>query len=270
MRTSSRRHLVKLLVGLWLGLFGAGLQAEDISAAFEQANKLYEQGQFAQAAAAYEKLIQAGHIKTALYFNLGNAYYKTGHMGRAIVAYGQAQNLSPRDPGLRFNLQYLRKQVSGSDRVPGSAWERSLATLTLNEWTVLSVSAWWAWFLLLSLREYSAVLRKNLRGYTATAGLAAVLLGGCLVAAAYEKSSANAAVVVVPDAVVRYGPLEESKVYFQLRDGVEIEVLDQKEVTVQTQKQSWVQVRDPAQRVGWIKSDQVIRLTPAAPTMSGG
>ena len=51
-------------------------------------------------------LIQAGSISTPIYFNLGNAWFKAGEAGRAILAFRQAEKLSPRDPDVRANLQF--------------------------------------------------------------------------------------------------------------------------------------------------------------------
>src|SRR5205807_2224324 len=151
-----------------------------------QANKLYEQGKYGEAAAAYEKLARADPTSPALYFNLGNAWFKAGQSGRAIAAYRQAERLAPRDPNLRFNLNFVRKKVSGSDSAPPENWQHWLMTLTLNEWTALAMSAFWLWFLLLALRELRPGLRKNLSGYTATAGLATLVLVGCLSTVFYE------------------------------------------------------------------------------------
>jgi tetratricopeptide (TPR) repeat protein len=241
-----------------LSLCALPLRADEFQRAFDQANALYYEGKFAEASAAYEKLIQAGHRSASLYFNLGNARFKADENGRAMAAYRQAEHLAPRDPSVRFNLQFTRKRVTGSE-VPGVAvWQRSLSVLTLNEWTVLAVGGYWLWFLLLSLRECSAPLRRALRGYTSAAGVTAVLLGGCLAAAAYEEGRITGAVVVVPNAVVRYGPLEKSDVHYQLRDGSEVAVLDEKHVS--DPPQVWLQVRDPALGVGWLKLDQVAVL----------
>src|SRR5689334_19162351 len=77
---------------------------------FEEANKLYEQGKYAEAAAAYENLAPAHNGSPALYYNLGNAWFKAGQNGRAIAAYRKAEMLSPRDPNLRFNLNFVRKK----------------------------------------------------------------------------------------------------------------------------------------------------------------
>ena len=259
--TGARRAAAILLMLIFTGLPGFG--AENPAVVFEQANKLYEQGKFAEAAAAYEQLIHSSHRSAALFYNLGNAWFKAGQQGRAIAAYRQAEKMNPRDPNLNFNLQFVRKKVNGGETAPPKLWHRALTHLTLDEWTILAASAYWLWFLLLGLREFRPGLRKPLRGYTATAGMAALLLAACFMAAAYEQSRVTEAVVVVPEAVVRHGPLEESQVKFQLRDGSEIIVLDEKELLVGDKTQSWLQVQDGTRGIGWLKRDQVIVLTPA-------
>lgn len=246
-----------------LMIFVPVAKAAEADSGFDAANKFYEQGKFAEAAAAYERLAQADPRSDTLWFNLGNAWFKAGQTGRAIAAYRQAERLSPREPGVRFNLQFARKKVSGSDAPPGSAWRRGLAALTLNEWAVLAATALWLWFALLALREWRPAWRSMLSGYTATAGGVLLLLIGCLAAAANLQFNTTAAVVIVPDAILRSGPLEEAKVLRQLRDGVEVAVLDQKELSLGDQKQNWLQVRDGANPPGWLKSDQVIVLRQA-------
>jgi len=231
--------------------------AADVGSDFDAANKFYEQGKFLEAASAYEKLLHAGAPAEAVLFNLGNAWFKAGQTGRAIAAWRLAERASPRDPSVRFNLQFARKRVTGSDAPPGPLWQRALRSLTLNEWTVLSAVLLWIWFLLLSLREFKPALRKALSGYTAMAGLGAFLLAGCLAGAAVLQFSDRPAVVIVPEAIARTGPLDEANVLHQLRDGTEVVVLDEKEVTVGDKKQTWLQVRDSARRTGWVKGDQV-------------
>ena len=250
------KHLVPFL-GLLLTarLLAVGATALD----FDLANKLYEQGRYPDAAAAYETLGQTSQGE-ALFFNLGNAWFKAGQIGRAIAAWRQAERLNPRDPSIRFNLQFARKKVAGADGSIGSAWQRGLATLTLNEWTVLAAVTLWLWFCLLALREIRPAFRPALRGYAATAGLATVALAACVTAAAQLQFGTTAAVVVVPEAIARSGPLDEAKVLYQFRDGTELTVVDQKELASTDQKQTWLQVRGPSQRVGWVKRDQVTVL----------
>ena len=84
------------------------------TADFSAANKLYAEGKFADAADAYEKILQAGAASPALLFNSANAEFKAGHLGKAIAAYRQAELLSPRDAELRANLAFVRNQVQGA------------------------------------------------------------------------------------------------------------------------------------------------------------
>jgi len=249
-----------LLAILTLFLFGVQGRAADAASGFDQANKLYEQGKFAEAAAAYEKLLPEAAGSVAAWFNLGNAHFKAGQNGRAIAAWRQAQRLAPRDPGVRFNLAFARKRLTGTESAPGPFWKRALHNLTLNEWTTLAACALWIWCGLLALREFKPGLRRNLSGYTATACAGALFLAGCLAAAAASQWSLRAAVVVVAEAIVRSGPLDEAKPLHQFRDGTEVTVLDEKAVPSGSQTVMWLQVQDGAGRVGWAKADQVLVL----------
>src|SRR5688572_8585918 len=126
-----------LLSFIFLSLFPT--QGADLGSAFDAANKMYEQGNFQAAANGYENLIRGGVKNPVVYFNLGNAWFKAGQFGRAIAAYREAQRLAPRDPNVRFNLQFVRKQVTGSELAPGPVWREWLNNLTLNEWTLAAV-----------------------------------------------------------------------------------------------------------------------------------
>ncbi|MCI0743955.1 MAG: tetratricopeptide repeat protein [Verrucomicrobia subdivision 3 bacterium] len=233
------------------------VSAGDAIQKFDQANRLYEQGQFAEAAAAYQGLAASGAGTATVFYNLGNAWFKAGQLGRAVAAYRQAEKLEPRDPNIRFNLNFARKQVTGSDAPEPALWQRCLTRLTVNEWAVLASCGLWLWFLSLILREFRPALGRTLRGYTATLGVVAVGLAAALGVAMREQIQAHEAVVVAPQAVVRFGPLEDSKVNYQLRDGSEVVVLDEKRLNP---SESWLQVRDASRRVGWLKRDEVIIL----------
>src|SRR5450756_8753 len=90
-------HFNFWLVALLLAVNAWNAKATSAESDFDAANKLYEQGKFTEAVGAYEKLIQSGSGSAALYFNLGDACFKAAQVGRALVAYRQAAQLSPRD-----------------------------------------------------------------------------------------------------------------------------------------------------------------------------
>ncbi len=232
-------------------LAAAGLRAETASDAFDQANKLYERGKYSQAAAAYQKMIESGRVSAAVYFNLGNAWFKAGQTGRAIFAYRRAEMLSPRDPDIRANLQFARNQAAGGASAPGWRWRRWLDRLTLNEWTLAAAVAFGLLFIVLTARQIWPRLRKS--GSGLPIALAAVCAGlvGCAAWAAEARLAEQLCVVVVPEAVVRLGPLDEAQSAFTVRDGAELTVLDQ--------KGDWLEVGDAAKRIGWLPQNEVAR-----------
>jgi tetratricopeptide (TPR) repeat protein len=255
------RGLVLLLLLLAFTITPPQLRAADLSGGFEAANKLYEQGKFVEAAGAYDKLIATGDVSDALYFNRGNALFKMGQTGRAIASYRQAQRLSPRDADVRTNLQLARTKARGGSPYPVNRWAVWLEKLSLNEWTLLTAAAVWLLFILLALGQWRQALQSRLRSYLLGAGAAVVLLGASLAIRIDNDLLATSAVVVVGEADVRNGPLDESQSIFKVRDGIELEVVDQKD--------GWLQVVDSGQRTGWLRQEQVIFLN-ASPKRTVG
>ena len=228
--------------------------AAEVASDFDTANRLYSQGKFSEASAGYEKLIGRGAVSPALYFNLGNAYFKSGQQGRAIAAYRRAERLSPRDPDVQANLRFARNQIANNPSVRPAAWQVWLAKLTVNEWTALAVAAFWVWLALLALGQWREDWRRKFRGYAAMAGWVTLLLGGCTAAAWSGNYSVKSALVIAQDAAARSGPLEDSSKTHTLHDGTELTVLDERD--------DWLQVCDGSQRIGWLKRDTVELLKP--------
>jgi tetratricopeptide (TPR) repeat protein len=237
--------LCLLLTPVWVAT-GA-----DASARFDAANKLYEQGKYAEAIQAYEDMIRSGTGSAAVYFNLGNALFKQGQVGRAIAAYHSAQIQAPRDPDVRANLGFARDKVEGNP--PRTArWERWSRLLTANEATVMATILFWLWLLLLTAGELRRDWAPALRQWTFLTGVAALMAIAVAGALAYLQIGIREAVVITQQAVVRYGPFDEAQAYFTARDGWELRVLGRKD--------QWLQVADGSRRIGWVPSTNLLLL----------
>jgi tetratricopeptide (TPR) repeat protein len=249
MRTRLPILLLMLLAAApaWLGRAGAA----EADSAFDAANKLYEQGRFQDAAEAYESVLPSSFASPALYFNEGNAWFKSGQIGRALVAYRRARELAPHDADLMANLQFVRNQVQGPTLRAGR-WQNWLETFTLDEWTWLAALAVWGAFTLLVIMQIKPALKPALRSWTVLTGCAGVLLCTCLGFALAQWLSVQTAVVITPDVTVRTGPFKESQSAFIAHDGAELRVLDRKD--------DWLQVTDGSREIGWIKQDSAIVL----------
>ena len=239
------------LVGatLLISVLSAPLAQADTRAAFDAANKLYEEGKFTEAASAYQKLTQSGQASAALYFNLGNAFFKSGQIGRAIAAYRQAEQITPRDPDLRANLRFARSQTPSPTLAPGR-WQRWLGRLTLNEWTVLAAGVLWLWLLLLGLLQWRPALKPALHWYLYGLAVLGLLLSACVGLTLRQVKFTRSAIVVVHEANARYGPLAESPAAFTVHDGAELQVLDQKD--------DWLRITAGPRRDGWLRRDQTL------------
>lgn len=241
-------RLPAALVGAWLVVFSSPTCAQNFETAFAQANRLYEQGKFAEAASAFERLRVAGPASPALLFNLGNAHFKAGHVGLAVASYLEAERLAPRDPDLRANLRFARETANARGERP--AWRTSLRRLTLNEWTALACGVLWIWFGLLTLGRIRPSTAAALRGWRRLACLAFVFTGGTLAAACVDRFGEREAVIIARESVVRFGPFDESQSHYTLRDGAEVIILDE--------SPGWTQIKDGQSRIGWVKREQLV------------
>ena len=228
--------------------FTANIFAADVAADFSAANRLYAEGKFSDAAGAYEKILQTGAQSPALLFNAGNAEFKSGHLGQAIVAYQKAALLSPRDAEVRANLAFVRNQVQGAT-LHESRWQNWVGSLALNEGAQLTAVFFWLTFALLIAGQIRPALAPRLRNLTRLAVVLTICSGTVLGLQAANHFSSQTAVVVSAEATARSGPFDEAQNAFTARDGAELRVLDRHD--------DWVQVADGTGKIGWLNRKQV-------------
>ena len=221
------------------------------SADFDAANRLYEKGDYAGAIAAYQKLADKRQASPALLFNLGNALFKNGQIGRAIFAYRHAERLNPRDPDIRVNLKFALSTVPGND-TRTSNLDRALELLTLNERGALTAISMWICFGCLAFGQFRTNLKSELRTIVVAAAIFVIFFGAWYAQGLITRATERKVVVTAPTATVRFGPLEESQVSFNVRDGNELQLLGRKD--------KWLQVADASNRSGWILAGDVAEL----------
>lgn len=237
-------HLLPVLL-----LIPAGLRAEGSavapSAAFDTANRLYEEGRYREAVDAYQA-IATNTPFAAVHFNLGNAFYQAGRPGQAVAEYHRAQALAPRDRDAAANLEFVRSTVSGPSWTPH--WtEKLMRRLTPTDWRRATTLAIWLCLGLLAIAQVRPAWRPGLRRpITVTAMLGAVLLALTLWND-LDLGSRRFAVVIEPEVVVRLGPFDASPAALTVKDGAELLVVDRKD--------DWFQVTADGHTSGWMRAD---------------
>ena len=109
---------------------------------FADAAKAYDENRLPEAIAGWQALADEGQALPEVLFNLGNAYYRHGDLGEAILAYRRAQRLAPRDPDIRANLGFAAQ--SASIELPA---RKPVAALLLDfsraEWLGFGAACFW-------------------------------------------------------------------------------------------------------------------------------
>ena len=236
--------LVATLI-LFFTMSAAAGTAEDFAAA----NRSYADGDYAGAGRGYERALADGPRVNVLY-NLGNAWFRQGEPGRAILNYERALALQPRHPDATANLT-LAREKSGA-RVPGEPWwQRGFLWFSPSTATALAVGGCW-FFLLLG----GSVAWRGKGGARIFACGVGVLLvagyaaGGCW--ATQERG--RVAIVVAARAEGRSEPAERSSVVVTLPPGSRVRVI--------SEQAGWTYCRLPGGQRGWLPAATVESLVP--------
>src|SRR6476661_8499193 len=126
-------------------LFCAGSAASAIAqpdVEFAKANQEYAQGNFKEAIGDYEALVQGGQWNANLFYDLGNAYFRTRDFGRAILNYERALALDQHHPEATANLQIARDESRALELQP-TKLERYLQFASINQYTIAATVALW-------------------------------------------------------------------------------------------------------------------------------
>jgi len=223
---------------------------------FKVANALYDDGKFAEAAAAYEKI----EPKTAnVYYNLGNAWFRQNKLGLAVLNYERARRLAPRDPDILANLKFAQHRL-GVDEVNTRprAFQRFLHSVvesrTANQWSGYELAGVWLTVLAIGACVYLPKLRTGFV-FVSVAGVLWFLVAAF--ALSYQmmgNRSAPEGIVVATETDARFAPLTDSTIHFRLSEGTK--------VVIREDRGQWLFVERADGQQGWVKTDTIGQIGP--------
>lgn len=223
------------------------------------ADSAYTSGDYTTAVALYEQILQGGE-SSAIYYNLGNAYFKTDDMARAILNYERALLLNPSDKDIRFNLELARSKTV--DRVTGDTelffvrWFRNFAgMLSLDSWAYTAVVL----FILAICSILAFIFCKKGKIKKIFFIFAAILLfltlGANMIGHSQKKrlTVRNCAIVMSPSVVVRSTPSVTGTDLFVLHEGRKVTITDDSMA-------AWKEIELEDGNVGWIEAESLERI----------
>ncbi len=220
---------------------------------YEQGNQAYREGNYQSALEWYGKILSAGFESSQVYYNIGNCYYKSGSVGRAILFYEKARKLNPRDREILFNLELANLKVIDRIEAPPQFflfdwWEAVKTYFTVSQLTRLTAILFGAAILtligFLFFRERRVIL-SALIVFSVLALFSAYLL----VVNAREETTHIRGIVLVSSVNVLSAPNENSTDVFVLHEGVK--------VTLQEQRGEWALITLPDGKSGWMKRENL-------------
>jgi tetratricopeptide (TPR) repeat protein len=217
-----------------------------------EADSAYSAGNYQKAITLYETLLKSG-ASPELYYNLGNAYYRTENITRAVINYERALLLSPGDRDIRFNLQLARSKTIDKI-VPESemffiTWYHALVNLmSVDGWARMAILSL-ALVIILSLL-YLFSDRIWLRKIGFFGGLLLLLLFVLSNVFAYQQKQnllyRKGAIVIAPSVTVKSTPAKNGTDLFILHEGAKVTIIDGamsdwKEIRLADGKEGWIE-----------------------------
>lgn len=257
-------YTMKKLINLFLALLIIGLntgsaQKADAVNTYRQANSAYQKMDYEGAINFYEGLVKGGNISPEVYFNLGNSYFKTGNVPRAIINYERAKKLAPEDEDINFNLKIASlKVVDRIDNVPEvfyKRWIHEAATLLpANNWSTIFIIL--VWLIFLSAGIYvisrSSVVKKS--GFIAMIVFIILAIGDYMLSSrsysiAHEEQQA---IITSSSVYVKSSPDEKGNDLFILHEGTKVDVIEPFE--------GWNKIRIANGTIGWLKVKDIEKI----------
>jgi hypothetical protein len=220
------------------------------------ANALYTQGRYEDAAKEYATLIDScGIVNADLYYNAANAYYKQNEIARAILYYEKALKITPDDDDVAYNLAIAQQHtIDKIDAVPTFfvvQWLQDIPKWTnADTWGILSLSAF---ALMLAL---IFIIATGINRHRKTLATLAVVMFICSMSALWAATRARQnqvqnthAIIMLPVSTVKASPDDSSTDLFILHEGTKVQTLE----TIG----KWVKIKTADGNQGWVQRGSV-------------
>lgn len=227
-----------------------------VNATKAEGDSAYIKNDFASAIQIYESLLQQGEAPE-IYYNLGNCYYKTDDIARAILNYERALLLSPGNADIRANLEIARsKAIDKVTPVPEIffiTWIKSLVNSQSSDaWARTGIVSFLLLLVSLAIFFFTQHIKWKKIGFSAAILFLIVTVLSNLFASQQKSylTNRNDAIILAPSVTVRSTPSESGTSLFILHEGRKVEIKD-------NSMREWKEIRLEDGKVGWVPSSSI-------------
>ena len=220
------------------------------------ADSAYARQQYQQAIKDYEELLHDG-VSAELYYNLGNAYYRTDNITRAVLNYERALLLSPGDGDIRFNLQMARSKtidkITPESEMFFVTWYHALVNImSVDGWARTSLVSFALAIVLALAYLFSARIWVRKVGFFGGLAFIAVFILANLFAYQQRQELVNrtGAIIISSAVPVKSTPSKSGTDLFILHEGTKVEITD-------GTMRGWKEIRVADGKEGWIETSKI-------------
>lgn len=222
----------------------------------QNADDEYAKGNYQQAIKDYQEILKTG-VSSEIYYNLGNAYYRTDNITQALLAYERALQLSPGDNDIRFNLQYARSKtidkITPETEMFFVTWYHSLVNFTsVDRWANTAIVSIVMALLLILVFLFAPQMWTRKSGFYGSAAFLLLFAFANLFAfqQKHELETKQGAIVIAPTVNVKKTPAASGTDVFVIHEGTRVDITDRG-------MKQWRGIKLADGREGWLKTSQI-------------
>lgn len=248
-----KKYLINIF---YLFILLSSFAKADSNSIMQSANEYYKNNRYQLAIEEYNKLLLDGFEGTSLYYNLGNAHYRLGKVGYAILYFEKALKLSPNDEDVKHNLALAKLNLQDKvDTLPPffifNLWDGLLASFSVTGWTIIVYIVFILFLIVTVSYFFSRNVTEQRISFFSGAGLTIALVFAIilLVVKMNKEYNVKDGIIVETAVVVKSSPDFSSKDSFQIHEGLKVRVEDHVD--------DWVKIRLNDGKIGWINEKSI-------------
>ena len=226
---------------------------------FQQGNLAYNKGDYKNAISFYEKTLEMGQHSGALYFNLGNSYYKTNNIAESIYYFEKAKKLLPNDEDIQINSSFAQNMtIDAIELLPESQLEQFqnwvFNSFVFSTWTILTIVLIWLFSVLFLAYIFSKSTKfKRTFFFSSLIVLFLFISSFTITFLINQKEKQMNYAILFTDQIDAWSePNQLGDLLFTLHEGTKVNILDE--------LAEWKKIRIANGSEGWVKNAYLKKL----------
>ncbi|MDE5649562.1 MAG: tetratricopeptide repeat protein [Duncaniella sp.] len=261
-----RLLFILTLIAALSSVFTANAESNSL---IQQADSAYTADNFKEAADIYNHVIQTEGASATLYYNLGNCYYRSGEMGKAILAYERSLRLDPTYDDARNNLKFVNARISDRPGERGTFIGNAIDSVAnaahSNLWAWLAFGAFVLTIAGILAYIFSGVISVRKVGFFG--GIVTLITCGIFIFLACRSAAIavaeDAAIITVPSTILSTSPRvpkDRNQEAMLLHEGTKVRILDSVKSTTDSINPLWYDVEIDNSHRAWINAAAVEKI----------